>query len=74
MRPYWLALLAAAYGTAGQTTAGFEALAEAVMLVAHTGERWWEAELYRLQAELHPQDSPRHQARAEALAAAEACL
>jgi predicted ATPase len=51
-RPYWLALLAAAYGTAGQATEGLGALAEALTLVAHTGERWWEAELYRLQGEL----------------------
>jgi predicted ATPase len=73
-RPYWLALLAAAYGTAGQATEGLGVLAEALTLVARTGERWWEAELYRLQGELHRQGSTRHQAPAEATAAAEACF
>jgi predicted ATPase len=74
MQPYWLALLAAAYGTVGQTTEGLEALAEALTLVAHTGERWWEAELYRLQGELHRQEGTGHQTPAAALAAAEACF
>jgi DNA-binding winged helix-turn-helix (wHTH) protein/predicted ATPase len=56
-RPYLLALLAAAYGRVGQATAGLGALTEAVTLVAHTGERWWEAELYRLQGELSLQSA-----------------
>jgi predicted ATPase len=74
MRPYWLALLAAAYGQVCQATAGFEALAEALTLVAHTGERWWEAELYRLQGELHLQAGIGSKAAAAASAAAEACF
>jgi predicted ATPase len=48
-RPYWLALLAEASGQAGQPEAGLTVLAEALTLVAATEERWWEAELYRLQ-------------------------
>jgi predicted ATPase len=51
-RPYFLALLAEASGQAGQPEAGLTVLAEAVTLVAATEERWWEAELYRLQGEL----------------------
>jgi predicted ATPase len=51
-RPYFLALLAEAYGQAGQPEAGLTVLTEALTLVAATEERWWEAELYRLQGEL----------------------
>ena len=51
-RPYFLALLAEASGQAGQPEAGLTILAEALALVAATEERWWEAELYRLQGAL----------------------
>jgi predicted ATPase len=51
-RPYFLALLAEAYGQAGQPEAALTVLAEALTLVAATEERWWEAELYRLQGAL----------------------
>jgi predicted ATPase len=51
-RPYMLALLAEAYGQARQPEAGLQVLAEALTLVAATEERWWEAELYRLQGDL----------------------
>jgi predicted ATPase len=51
-RPYYLSLLAEAYGQAGQLEAGLSTLAEALTLVEATDERWWEAELYRLQGEL----------------------
>ena len=51
-RPYLLALLAEAYGQAGQPEAGLTVLAEALTLVAATEERWWEAEVYRLQGAL----------------------
>jgi predicted ATPase len=57
-RPYLLALLAEASGQAGQPEAGLTALAEAVALVAATEERWWEAEVYRLQGALLLQRSP----------------
>jgi adenylate cyclase len=49
LHPYWLSLLAEAYGQAGQPETGLTVLDEAVTLVATTEERWWEAELYRLQ-------------------------
>jgi predicted ATPase len=51
-RPYHLALLAEAYGKAGQIEEGLAALAEALDLVDKTGERMYEAELYRLTGEL----------------------
>src|SRR5262247_3446303 len=51
-RPYQLALLAEAYGQAGQPEAGLSCLAEAVTRVEATEERWWEAEVSRLQGEL----------------------
>ena len=50
--PYFLSLLAAAYGHAGQPHAGLQVLAEAHTLVEQSGEHWWQAELHRLQGEL----------------------
>ena len=49
--PYILALLAEVYAKAGQREAGFTRLAEALAVVNATGERRWEAELYRLKGE-----------------------
>jgi len=52
-RPYYLALLAEGYGKGGQAEAGLRVLAEALAVVdSDTGERFWEAELYRLKGEL----------------------
>ena len=51
-RPYYLALLGEAYGSRGQTAEGLSLLAEALATVDRTGERGWEAELYRLQGEI----------------------
>src|SRR5262249_33813055 len=56
-RPHFLALLAEAYGTIGEPEAGLSALAEALALVDTTGERWYEAALYRLKGELLLQQS-----------------
>jgi predicted ATPase len=50
--PYWLTLLAGAYGTKGQSTVALEQLGEALTLTDTTGERWYEAEIYRLKGEL----------------------
>jgi predicted ATPase len=47
-----LALLAEAYQAVGERAAGLVALAEAAALVEQTGERFWEAEIYRLKGEL----------------------
>lgn len=51
-QPYYLALLAEAYGNTGQAEAGLSALADALVQVDKTGERCNEAELYRLKGEL----------------------
>ena len=45
-------MLAEVYGSLGQPEAGLAALSEALALVETTGERYYEAELLRLQGEL----------------------
>jgi predicted ATPase len=50
--PYFYALLAEAYGQVGQFEDGLTVLAEALNIVNMHEERWWEAEIYRLQGEL----------------------
>jgi predicted ATPase len=50
--PYYLSLLAEAYGRVGRAAEARPVLAEALTLVEETEERYWEAELYRLQGEL----------------------
>jgi predicted ATPase len=50
--PRCLALLAEVHGKAGQADEGLHILGEALATVATTGERFYEAELYRLQGEL----------------------
>ena len=50
--PYYLALLAEAYGHSGQVAKGFHLLEKACAAMQHTGEHFWEAEQHRLQAEL----------------------
>ena len=47
-----LAQLAEVYGHIGQTEAGLRLLAEALAVMDRTGERWWEAEVYRLKGEI----------------------
>jgi len=49
--PYLLALVAEAYAHEGQAEAGRATLPEALAAAQATGERWGEAELYRLQGE-----------------------
>jgi predicted ATPase len=50
--PYFLTLLAEAYGKGGQVEEGLSVVAEALAVVDKAGERLWEAELYRLKGEL----------------------
>jgi len=64
-RPYWLVLLAEAYGTMEQPKAGLTVLAEALALVDSSGERFYGAELHRLKGELVLQQSVDNQADAE---------
>jgi predicted ATPase len=49
---FYLALLAETYGRTGQTEEGLSVLAEALTIVDSTGERFYEAEIYRLKGEL----------------------
>ena len=51
-RPFWLTMLAEAYGQVGRADEGLRALDEALAHVDRSGERFWEAELHRLQGEL----------------------
>ena len=64
-RPYYLALLAEAYGTMGQPEAGLAVLTEALTQADKAGERWFEPELYRLKGEFLLQLSSDNQAEAE---------
>jgi class 3 adenylate cyclase/predicted ATPase len=51
-RPHWCALLAEAYGKLGQAAEGLTVLTEALAVVDENGDRYYEAELYRLKGEL----------------------
>jgi predicted ATPase len=51
-RTWYLGPLAEAYGKVGQAGEGLTLLAEVLDLVHKTGERVWEAELYRLKGQL----------------------
>ena len=71
-RPYLPALLAEAHEKAGQVEEGLSSLAEALAAVDNSGERWYEAELYRLKGELTLQSKVESQkSKAEE---AEACF
>jgi predicted ATPase len=52
LKSYYLVLLAEAYGKAGRAEEGLVALAEALTVVEQSGERFYEAEVYRLRGEL----------------------
>jgi predicted ATPase len=51
VRPYYLALVAEAYGHVGQAEEGLRLVAEALVAADHSGERFYESELYRLKGE-----------------------
>jgi predicted ATPase len=52
MLPYFMYLLAEAYGRLGRAKEGLITLTEAQVAIDSSGERWWEAELQRLKGEL----------------------
>jgi TOMM system kinase/cyclase fusion protein len=58
---YYRALLAEVAGSGGKSQAGHQLLAEACAAVQRTEERYWEAELYRLQGEWRGQEAERPQ-------------
>jgi adenylate cyclase len=51
-RPYWLCLIAEAIDRTDGAGAGLELLAEAERAVEQTQERYWEAEIHRVRADL----------------------
>jgi predicted ATPase len=51
-RPYFLTVLAEVYERGGQAEERLSIVDEALAAVQKTGERWWEAELYRLKGVL----------------------
>ena len=51
-RPHYLALLSEGYRKVGQPEKGLSVLAEALALVNKTGERYYEAEVYRIKGTL----------------------
>jgi predicted ATPase/DNA-binding winged helix-turn-helix (wHTH) protein len=61
--PYYLGLLAEAYGHTGQAAAGRVLVAEALAQVEATEEGWWHAELYRLEGELLVQEGGTQEVR-----------
>jgi predicted ATPase len=65
-RSYYLALLADVRGRAGRPEAGQSVVTEALAFAEESGERWWEAELYRLRGELLLAQSTDNRAEAEA--------
>ncbi len=76
-RPSFLTLLAEAYRKAGQTEEGLNTLAEALETVDKTGERWYEAELYRIKGELllaREGDNQKAKGEKEAVSEAETCF
>ena len=64
-RPYFLSLLAEAYGIQGEPEEGLAVLTEALTRVDTTGERWYEPELYRLKGALLLQQDSAKQVEAE---------
>ena len=64
--PYYLTLLAEAYGHNGQVETGLQLLAGALANMQQTGEHSWEAELHRLKGELLLAHSPTDHTAAEA--------
>ena len=71
-QPYALAFLARAYGQEGQGHKGQQVLDEALTLVHRTGERCYEAEIYRLKGELLLQEGQRPKAQGTEQKVAEA--
>ncbi len=74
-RPFWLALLAEVYGKVGRAKEGLTILMKVLAQVDKSRERFYEAELYRLQGELtlkqfRVRESPLSRTQAEA----EACF
>ena len=64
-RPYFLTLVAEAYGRERRYDEGLAMLEEALALVDQSEERYWEAEIHRLKGELLLARSAENQVEAE---------
>ena len=62
---FFVTLLAGVYETVGHAEKGLTMLADAIEHVNQTGERWYEAEVYRVQGQLLLQQSPDNAVDAE---------
>lgn len=65
MQPYFLGLLAEAYGESGHPEKGLPRLTEALAVMHTTEARFYEAELYRLKGQLLLQQSSQNAGKAE---------
>jgi predicted ATPase len=65
VRPHFLALLAEVFAKVGQTDEALSLLDEAMVMVNSKGERYYEAELYRLKGELLLKQTADNQAKTE---------
>jgi class 3 adenylate cyclase/predicted ATPase len=65
-RPHFVALLAEVHGTLGQAAEGLAALGEARAAMEESGERYYEAEIYRLEGEVLLAQEPPAEDTAEA--------
>jgi predicted ATPase/class 3 adenylate cyclase len=63
--PYYLSMLVEAYKILRQIDKGYSVLKEALKMIEATGERYWEAELYRLKGELILCESENNHQKAE---------
>ena len=64
--PFWLSLLAKAYGQNDQADKGVAAVTEALEIVVRTNERFYEADLYRIKGQLLLQSDVGNESEAEA--------
>lgn len=58
--PYYLALLARVWQALGRLDDAAATIAEAQLTAAHCNEHWWDAELYRLRADLIAHQAAKH--------------
>jgi predicted ATPase len=65
-RPYYVSLLAQAWGQAGQVEGACVLLDEALAETQHTHEQWWDAEVHRLRGHLCAQQEAADASQAEA--------
>jgi predicted ATPase len=66
MRPMYCALLAEVYGQAGQLDEAWRKLADALDAIEQTGQRYYEAEIFRFKGELHLREQRPNVEQAEA--------